>query len=423
MTGQGGWPMTVFLTPTAAVLRRHLLPARRAPRHARLPRRCCEAVRRRLREPPRRDHARGADAARETSGALGQLEPSRRDARAGGAVARRSPRAAPRPRTASARRLRRRAEVPPASALEFCCVGRRGETAWRWSSSTLDRDGPRRHLRPARRRLPPLLRRRATGWCPTSRRCSTTTPCSPALYLDGYQALGHERYRRVAEETLDYVLREMTGPEGGFYSRPGRRQRGRGGQVLRLDAGGGRGGAGRRAADAVIAYYDVSADGNFEGAASCTCRSRSRCRPGRTPAALAERAARLLAARAKRVWPGRDDKVLTAWNGLVLARSPRPARCWGARTTWPPADVRRVRAATRMRRDGRLLRTYKDGEARLNGYLEDYAFLRRRPAGALRGHLRARWFGRRRAAGRDDHRPVRRRRGGGFFATAATTSS
>ena len=77
----------------------------------------------------------------------------------------------------------------------------------------------------------------ASGWCRTSRRCSTTTPCSPASISHAWQLTGDERSTRAScEETLDYVLREMTAPEGGFYSTPGRRQRRRGGEVLRLDA-------------------------------------------------------------------------------------------------------------------------------------------------------------------------------------------
>ena len=54
-----------------------------------------------------------------------------------------------------------------------------------------------------------------SGWCRTSRRCSTTTPSSPRIYLDAYRAFGTERYREVATETLDYVLREMTAPKAG----------------------------------------------------------------------------------------------------------------------------------------------------------------------------------------------------------------
>ena len=79
------------------------------------------------------------------------------------------------------------------------------------------------------------------GWCRTSRRCSTTTPCSTVAYLEAFQATGEPFYREVVEETLDYVLREMTSPEGAVLQHAGRRQRGRGRQVLRLVAGRDRG--------------------------------------------------------------------------------------------------------------------------------------------------------------------------------------
>ena len=75
-----------------------------------------------------------------------------------------------------------------------------------------------RHLRPPRRRLRPLLGRRAAGWCPTSRRCSTTRRCWCRVYLHAWQVTGEARYRQVVEETIGYVLRDLRHPEGGFYS-------------------------------------------------------------------------------------------------------------------------------------------------------------------------------------------------------------
>ena len=81
-----------------------------------------------------------------------------------------------------------------------------------------DADGPRRHVRPARRRLPPLLGRRPAGWCRTSRRCSTTTPSSPRSTCTPGSPPASRSTAASREETLDYVLREMTDPSGGFYS-------------------------------------------------------------------------------------------------------------------------------------------------------------------------------------------------------------
>ena len=193
-------------------------------------------------------------------------------------------------------------------------------------------------------------------------------------YLHGWQALGHERYRRVCEETLDWVLREMRGPEGGFYSALDADSEGEEGRFyvwtpeqIRAVLGDG--------AEAVIEFYGVSEQGNFEGAnilhlAGGAGAPRSRqALERRRPRAFYE-------ARANRVWPGLDDKRLASWNALAMAPWPRRARSSGARTTSTPRGGAPSSSSARLRDDdGRLLRTYKDGEARLNAYLEDHAFL------------------------------------------------
>ena len=104
-------------------------------------------------------------------------------------------------------------KFPPASALELLLA--RGERDQRRADPR--RDAGRRHLRPARRRLRPLLGRRV--WLvPHFEKMLYDNALLARAYLHGWQALGHERYRRVCEETLDWMLREMRGPEGGFYS-------------------------------------------------------------------------------------------------------------------------------------------------------------------------------------------------------------
>uniref|UniRef100_A0A7C4QMH3 Thioredoxin domain-containing protein n=1 Tax=Schlesneria paludicola TaxID=360056 RepID=A0A7C4QMH3_9PLAN len=202
-------------------------------------------------------------------------------------------------------------------------------------------------------------------------------------YLDAYQASGERRFAEVAGETLDYVLREMQLPEGGFASTQDADSEGEEGkffvwteaEILR-ELGPEDG--------PVFAYcYDVTAAGNWEHK-NILHRPKTPAQAaqllGRDPAQLEALLARcrekLFAARARRVPPARDDKVLAAWNGLMLAALARGANVLGV-----PRYAEAARRAADFllgslrREDGRLWHTVKDGRARLNGYLDDYAAL------------------------------------------------
>ncbi len=202
-------------------------------------------------------------------------------------------------------------------------------------------------------------------------------------YLEAYQATQRPDYRRIAEETLDYVLREMTDPSGGFYSSTDADSEGEEGRffvwtpdeiaaVLDKDA-----------ARVFCTYYDVTPAGNWEG--------KNVLNVPRDPGALArelglslaelvaardEARRKVYAARLERVAPALDDKVLTSWNGLTISALAAGYRALGER--------RYLVAATRAadfvldaltRADGGLLRTYRAGQARLDAYLADYAYL------------------------------------------------
>jgi uncharacterized protein YyaL (SSP411 family) len=209
-------------------------------------------------------------------------------------------------------------------------------------------------------------------------------------YLHGWQALGHDRWRRVCEETLDWALREMRGPEGGFFSSLDADSEGEEGryyvwsaaQVREAVADAGLAGS---VADAVIEHYGVTEEGNFEGAnvlhlpaGADSARRFSRGMDEKSAAnELEEGRAALLAAREKRVRPGLDDKRLASWNALMVAALADAGAVLGRADYLDAARACADFLLERMRDgEGRLLRTYKDGgPARLNAYLEDQAFL------------------------------------------------
>jgi uncharacterized protein YyaL (SSP411 family) len=234
-------------------------------------------------------------------------------------------------------------------------------------------------------------------------------------YLHGWHALGHERYRRVCEETLDWALREMRGPENGFcsaYDADSEGEEGRFytwtpneiGEVLDGDA------------TAAIEFYGVTEQGNFEGRSILHLAGGP---AGAEPPGLAEARRTLYEARAKRVWPGLDDKRLTSWNALMIAAL---ADAGAVLERDDYLDAARACAEfvwTELRdEDGNLLRTFKDGRAHLRAYLEDHAFLLEALLTLYEATFEPVWFERARSLAdailarfSDDER-------GGFFSTA-----
>ena len=200
------------------------------------------------------------------------------------------------------------------------------------------------------------------------------------VYLHAWQLTGDERYRRIGEETLDYVLREMTDPAGGFYSTQDADSEGEEGKFyiwtpaeLREILG---------EADATIAerYWGVSEGGNFEGG-NILHVSRPADEVARdigttedeVHAAIARARRQLYDARARRVWPARDDKVLAAWNGFMLRAMAEAARILDRDDYRQAAVANATFLHTQMMSEGRLRRSWRNGKARLDAYLEDYA--------------------------------------------------
>ncbi len=202
------------------------------------------------------------------------------------------------------------------------------------------------------------------------------------LYLHAYQITGNPLYRRIVEETLEYVQREMTSPEGGFYSAQDADSEGEEGKFFIWLPQEIRDALGEEEGEIVCRYFGVTPHGNFEGrnilrvAMDAANLAREEGFSSREFGELLGRAkSKLLAVRNERVAPGLDDKILTSWNGLMLAAFAEAAAVLGREDYAEVAERNASFLLEGLLRDGRLLRTYKDGAAKLNGYLEDYAFL------------------------------------------------
>ncbi|HEX3608111.1 MAG TPA: thioredoxin domain-containing protein [Solirubrobacterales bacterium] len=248
-------------------------------------------------------------------------------------------------------------------------------------------------------------------------------------YLHGWQALGHERYRRVCEETLDWALREMRGPEGSFYSALDADSEGEEGrfyvwtpeQIREVLGDPEPDGANcikfsSQQVENLMQFYGVSDGGNFEGRNILHLAGDA---DAPAPEGLAEARRALYEARAKRVWPGLDDKRLTAWNALMISALAEAgavlerddyldaARAC-AEFIW--SDVRSP--------EGNLLRTHKDGRAHLNAYLEDHAFLLEALLSLYEATFEPHWFERAQALADEMIARFGDPERGGFFSTS-----
>jgi hypothetical protein len=190
-----------------------------------------------------------------------------------------------------------------------------------------------------------------------------------SLYLHGWLAFGNAEYRRICEETLDYILREMTDPAGGFYSAQDADSEGHEGKFFVWTADEIADVLGPEEAPVALAYWGVDRGSNFEGKSILWV-------PGEpAPERIAAARRKLYEVRERRVHPGRDDKVLASWNGLACRALAEAGRALG-RADYVAAAVRNADFVLgAMRADGRLLRTWKDGQAKLKGYLEDHAMV------------------------------------------------
>jgi uncharacterized protein YyaL (SSP411 family) len=205
-------------------------------------------------------------------------------------------------------------------------------------------------------------------------------------YLEAWQVTGREEFARVVREILTYVSREMTAPGGGFYSATDADSPGPEGEPeegwfftwtpAEIDAA-----LDPRSAAAVKAWYGVTARGNYEGRNILhTERDRRKVAkeldmsPEELDSTLAAARGRLYAARRHRPAPHRDDKILVAWNGLMISAFARAGFAFGD-DRWLAAAARAADfVLENMREGGRLERVYLNGRAQGPAFLDDYAF-------------------------------------------------
>jgi len=209
-------------------------------------------------------------------------------------------------------------------------------------------------------------------------------------YAEAHQLTGREDLARVARETCDYVLREMTDAGGGFYSATDADSEGEEGRFfvwteaeIRAVLGEG------PVTEAFLRHYDVRARGNWEGNTILNVPQPDE----EMWRELADARAKLYAVRARRPPPLRDDKILTAWNGLMISGLAVAGRVLDE-PRYVAAAARAAAFALEHLRgpDGALQRSYKDGRARHRGYLDDHAFLAAGLLDLYEATFEARWI-------------------------------
>ena len=201
-------------------------------------------------------------------------------------------------------------------------------------------------------------------------------------YSEAYQATRKAVYRRVTEEILSYVLREMKDPAGGFYSTQDADSEGEEGKFYAWTREEIKEALGGESSAPFCAYYGVTSQGNFEGKSSVLNVVYSPEKICELYGITAEDLERLLeegrrklfAARQKRTNPGRDEKILTSWNGLMISGLTDGFKITGDETFLKAAKEAAQFILREMKQKGRLMRVYKKGRSHTRGYAEDYAF-------------------------------------------------
>jgi uncharacterized protein YyaL (SSP411 family) len=191
------------------------------------------------------------------------------------------------------------------------------------------------------------------------------------IYLDAFRITGQALFRRVAEQTLDYLLREMTSEQGGFFAAQDADSEGEEGKFYVWTPAEIRSVLSTEDAELAERYFGVAEGGNFEGKSILTLSGD----PAEYSDVIKRIRDELYDARAKRVWPHRDEKIITSWNGMTI----RALGEGGLVLNRPDFIAAAVKCATFLKQDvdvdGVLHRSYGGGSARIPAFLEDYAQL------------------------------------------------
>jgi len=201
------------------------------------------------------------------------------------------------------------------------------------------------------------------------------------LYLHAYQVTGKAGYRRIAEETLDYVLREMTAPAGGFYSSQDADVDGKEGQYYLWTPGAITELLGEEDGRLISRYFGIGSEGNFEGGSVlhipkdlAGLAAETGVRPADIETVMARSKLKLLEARERRPRPGRDDKILTSWNGLMLQALAEASSVFRREDYLKAATANAVLRVGELMKAEVLMHSYRDGMSGIPGYLDDHAF-------------------------------------------------
>ncbi|HRX71520.1 MAG: thioredoxin domain-containing protein [Candidatus Competibacteraceae bacterium] len=204
-----------------------------------------------------------------------------------------------------------------------------------------------------------------------------------ALYAQAWRATQDPLFRTVVEETGAWLIREMQSPEGGYYATLDADSEGEEGKFYLWTPEQVRERLTTEEYAAFAVCYGLELSPNFEGHAwhlRVTTEPdelvrRLNVEPTQISEWLAAAQRKLFATRSERIWPGRDEKILTAWNGLAIRGLAIAGRHLGRADFVASAERALDFIHTQLWREGRLLAVYKDGQSRLNAYLDDYAFL------------------------------------------------
>lgn len=247
------------------------------------------------------------------------------------------------------------------------------------------------------------------------------------LYLHVYQLTGKPFYGRIVAETLDYVAREMTDAGGGFYSTQDADSEGEEGKFFLWTPEEVKAILGEADGEIFCAAYNVGPGGNFEGKSILNIpkpfdqiAGELNLSAEELTATLNRSRSKLFAAREQRVKPARDEKIITAWNGLMLAAFAEAARVLDRPDYREIATRNAEFVLSTTMKDGRLFRTWKaePGQAKLMGYLEDYAFYADGLLALYQTTFEPRWFRQARALMDVVLEHFQDEPGGGFFDTA-----